>query len=402
LRIYELADESYVLMTNFSELMAIFSVPRPSGSVGERRTREALCVWLGQHGIPYRTEHFRLFPYSNELIGLWLLGSSLLLLLTAALRLPWPALLAVAIAMTLVIANVVTGRPFVVWMIPARGENILVKFGPADATRELVIATHYDSKTELFDHTIQGRLFRRLPLCIGLAAFVIVLGALDRAFFPAGSPWAFAMQAVSILLALPVLIVVGAVGVNLLPGRLIEQSQGAVDNGAACAIVLALAERLSQAQLTHTRVTLALFGGEEVSMQGSLAFVRGRAWPLPAAAINLELMGQRGPFVIWQREGNVLTSVPTDTGLNQQVAGVVAEVTGRAPAMVGGINSDGYSFLRNGIPACVLGSYDPQQGGGGLHRPTDSLGRVALERLPEAVTILERLVEQYDNPHAAG
>jgi hypothetical protein len=383
-------------MTDFSDLMKIFSVPRPSNSAGERRTREALCAWLDQHGIPYRTEHFRLFPYSNELIGFWLLGSSLLLLLTVAFRLPWPALLAVAVAMTLVIANVVTGRPFVVWMIPARGENILVSFGPAEPTRELVIATHYNSKTELFDHTIQGRLFRRLPLCIGLAALVIVLGALDRLFFVAGSSWSAAVQVVSILLALPVLVVVGAVGVNLLPGRLIEQSQGAVDNGAACAIVLALAARLSQAQLSQTRVTLAFFGGEEVSMQGSLAYVRGRAWPLPTAAINLELMGQRGPFVIWQREGNVLTSVPTDPALNQQVAAVVAEVTGGAPALVGGINSDGYSFIRNGIPACVLGSYDPQQGGGGLHRPTDSLERVALERLPVAVAILERLAGQYE------
>jgi Zn-dependent M28 family amino/carboxypeptidase len=225
---------------------------------------------------------------------------------------------------------------------------------------------------------------------------VIVLGALDRLFFVAGSSWSAAVQVVSILLALPVLVVVGAVGVNLLPGRLIEQSQGAVDNGAACAIVLALAARLSQAQLSQTRVTLAFFGGEEVSMQGSLAYVRGRAWPLPTAAINLELMGQRGPFVIWQREGNVLTSVPTDPALNQQVAAVVAEVTGGAPALVGGINSDGYSFIRNGIPACVLGSYDPQQGGGGLHRPTDSLERVALERLPVAVAILERLAGQYE------
>jgi hypothetical protein len=379
-------------------LMQIFSVPRPSGSPGEQQTLAALRDWLTQHGIAYRASPFRLYPYSNELTGLWLLLSSVLLTLTILLRWPWPMLVLVGVAMALVILNVVLGWPLVIWPIARTGQNILVNVTAAHPERELVIATHYDSKTELFDHTLMGTLFGRLPLCIGLAVVVLLLGGLDRALFPTGSPWSIAVQIASLALVLPVQYVVGAVGINLLPGRLIAQSSGAVDNGAACAILLALAEQLatSDGGLQHTNLTLAFFGGEEVGMQGSRAYVRSRAWPLPTAVINMELLGQNGPYVFWQSEGNVLTSAPTDRTLSTQVASIVQEQTGQPAQFVGGINSDGYSFIQAGLPTCVFGSYDTIHGGSGLHRPSDHPQRVAVERLPETVAILAAWVQWYD------
>jgi Peptidase family M28 len=380
-------------MIDYAELLRIFSTPRPSASAGERATLAALCGWLDRRGIVYERQPFRLFPLSNELIGIWLLGSATLLLLTVLLRWPWPMLLLVGAAMAAVIANVLLGWPLVTWPVATTGENVLLRFGPASPSQELVIATHYDSKTELFDHMIQGRLFRHLTTSIALALLVLILAAIDRLFLQQGTTWALAMQLVCVALALPVLVVIGLVGVNLIPGRLIRQSQGAVDNGAACCIVLGLAARLSEgAPLERTRVTLALFGGEEVSMQGSRAYVRGRGWPLPTRVVNLELLGQNGPYVIWRAEGNVLTSVATDAGLNQAIAEEVQAVTGQPAALVGGINSDGYRFIQAGLPTCVLGTYDRTLGGGGLHRPTDNTGRVAADRLPEGVAILERWV----------
>ncbi len=377
--------------------MQIFSVPRPSGSPGEQQTLVALQGWLAQRGIDYQVSRFRIYPYSNELIGLWLLLSSVLLTLTVVLRWPWPMLVLVGLAMACVIANVVLSWPLVIWPIAGTGENVLVHFTAAQAQRELVIATHYDSKTELFDHTITGQLFGRLSLCIGLALVVLLLGGLDRALFTTGSPWSLAIQIVSLILVLPVQIVVGAVGLNLLPGRWIRQSQGAIDNGAACAILLGLAEQLAIADLLqNTHVTLAFFGGEEVSMQGSRAYIRSRTWALPTAVINLELLGQNGPYVLWRYEGNVLTSVPTDSALSAQVASIVQEQTGQPAQFVGGINSDGYAFIQAGLPTSVFGSYDTIQGGSGLHRPSDNPDRVVTERLAETVAILAAFVQGYD------
>jgi Peptidase family M28 len=387
--------------TDYDELLRIFSVPRPSGSAGERATLAALRGWLARRGIAHTLLPFRLYPFSNELIGAWLLGSAALLTLTMLLRWPWPMLLVVAAAMAAVITTVLLGWPLVTWLVAARGENVLITLGPEQATQELVIATHYDSKTELFDHVTQGRLFRHLTACIGLAGLTLLLGAVDRFLLHGQPALSLIAHVVCVGLSLPVLLVVGLVGVNLIPGRLIRQSQGAVDNGAACCVVLGLAARLAAGvPLGRTRVTLALFGGEEVSMQGSRAYVRGRAWPLPTRVVNLELLGQDGPYVLWRSEGNVLTSVATDAALGGEVAAAALAVTGRAPDLVGGINSDGYRFIQAGLPTCVLGSYDRALGGGGLHRPTDSVARVVAARLPEAAAILERWVRDADAPYA--
>ena len=87
------------------------------------------------------------------------------------------------------------------------------------------------------------------------------------------------------VLTLPMLFLAFGLGLNLSTGRLLKPSQGAVDNGAACAILLGMADRrafLANLQspipnfhnypLPNTRVTIALFTGEEVQMQGSRAY----------------------------------------------------------------------------------------------------------------------------------
>lgn len=83
--------------------------------------------------------------------------------------------------------------------------------------------------------------------------------------------------------------------------------------GAARGILLGVAAHLARqpATLRRTRAILAFFTGEEVSMQGSRTYLRNLIWSQPTIAINLELLWQNGPYVIWQREGNALTSIPT-------------------------------------------------------------------------------------------
>jgi hypothetical protein len=385
-------------MIDYAELMQQFAVPRPNGSAAMRATAAFLRDWLSARQIPFQTHTFRLYPYFNEALGCWLPATATLLLLTTALR--WPAwtLLLVGASMLAGILNVARGWPLLTWPGACRGENILVTLGPTQAEQTIILATHYDSKTELLDHVRQGFLLRHLGFCIKTALLVLLIGLIDRLWLPADTVGTALIWGGSLLLLLPAFYIIWGIGLNLLPGRFIRQSQGAVDNGAACVILLGLAARLTRrpAALQRTRVILAFFTGEEVSMQGSCAYVCDTDWTQPTIAINLELLGQDGPYVTWQREGNALTSVPTTARLTTAVAAVVAAVTGTPPHRGGGINSDGYSFLAAGIPTCVLGSFDRQMGSGGLHRPTDNLERVVLARLPESVTILERIVQQYD------
>jgi Zn-dependent M28 family amino/carboxypeptidase len=199
-------------------------------------------------------------------------------------------------------------------------------------------------------------------------------------------------------LTIILLILAWGLGLNLSIGRLLAQSPGAVDNGAACAILLGLAHELARGEfsLKKTRVTVALFTGEEINMQGSRAYVMSKAWDLPAVAVNLEAMAQNGDYVLWQQDGSIFKLESTSLLVNQSVARAVRNVTRREALPAGPVISDGSSFLAASIPMAVLGTYDRHWVDSGFHRPTDNLSRVVLERLPEGVEILKQFLLDHD------
>jgi hypothetical protein len=383
-------------MVDFAELMQWLSVPRPNGSAAARATARRLQAWLAGHGIPSRVHEFRLYPYYFEAIGVWLIVSRTLLAAAVWGQWGWATLLIALIGLPGGLVDVLWRFPLVSWPGACRGENLLIEFDPpgGPAERELVLSAHYDSKTEPLDHERRMFFLRALPLGIVLTVLVGLLGPIELWLRGAGSPWAPAAYWTGAALSALLLFLAWGLGLNLTLGRFVRPSQGAVDNGAACAAMLGLAERLAREPglLRRTRVTLALFAGEEVNMQGSRAYVRDRAWPVPAAAVNLEILAQDGDYVFWEQDGSVFKLTPTAPEVNALVTAAVTQATGQAPCPAGPVNSDCGSFLAAGIPATTLGTRDRRLGFGGLHGPADNLGRIVMARLPEAVEILAGLV----------
>ena len=152
--------------------------------------------------------------------------------------------------------------PLVTWPGKTTGQNILIEFEAPNPRRELVISAHYDSKTELFDHRIRYFFVRNLPVGIALAIMLGILSPLEN-YLPV--PWIAPTYILAVALTIPLLFLVWGLGLNLWVGRLRHNpSQGAVDDGAACAILLGLAQDITDGNvpLENTRLTLALFGGE--------------------------------------------------------------------------------------------------------------------------------------------
>ncbi|MBN2549163.1 MAG: M28 family peptidase [Anaerolineales bacterium] len=386
-------------MTDFSELMDVFSIPRPAGSKAERQVLASVTAWLEQKGIPYRLQPFRLYPYFFILTGLWLIFSRSLLALAFSLRWGEPTFTIAILSLAGGLLDVAFNLPIITWPGAVNGSNLIIEFKPEAPQQELILSAHYDSKTELLDHHQRSFFVKNLPLGILLTVLVGVLGSLDRSLMDQGSAWAPVVYILGLLLSLVLLFLAWGVGLNLSLGRLRKHpSQGAVDNGTACAILLGLAERMHQGEptLKTTHLTLALFDGEEVNMQGSRAYVRQREWCLPARAVNLEIMAQDGDYVYWEQDGTSLRLVPTSAEVNQLIAQAVLEVTGSIAHPVGPVNSDGYSFLQAGIPASTLGTYSTIWQDRGFHLPSDNLERVVMRRLPEAVAILENIISQVD------
>jgi hypothetical protein len=389
------------MTTDLDALMDLFSRPRPSGSAAERAVFDATLAWLDARRIPFEVHEFRLRPLFFECTGAWLIASRTLLALAIARGWGWRTL-PLALAAQLGGTADILGLPLVTWPGVTRGRNLVLRFGPPDAPTELLLCAHYDSKTELLDHRQRAVLLRGLRPGIALTIASALLATAEERLRTRAPIAATVSRVLANLCALPVLLLAWTLGLHLLLGRLARPSSGAVDNGAACVVLLALAERLASGAipLRGTRITLALFGGEEVNMQGSAAFA-GKHYP-PAVnapkplAVNLELLGQRGPYIVWQRDGNALRTLPASADVIDRLRRAVTAATGSTVEDAALINSDAFSFLRAGLPAATLGTSDPQHGIAGMHRPSDNRGRVDTARLAEHVAVLETLIRHAD------
>ncbi|MGE5224783.1 MAG: M28 family metallopeptidase [Omnitrophica WOR_2 bacterium] len=399
-------------MTDYTELMGFLSVPRPNGSAAERKTLHALQDWLTRHDIPFHTYIFRQYPYFFEAIGVWLIVSRTLLVLAFFLHLGWIALLIALLGLIGGTLDMLLHLPLVSWVGARQGENILIELEPFTGTvrREVILSAHYDSKTEPLDHHQRMCFLKNIPFGIVLTILLGLLSPLDRFFWQQNSPWNHYTLGLGIGLSLALLILAWGMGLNLSLGRLIPQSRGAADNGSACAILLGLAEKLHEDHsrnttlretglLDHTRVTLALFTGEEVDRQGSRAYALHRQEQgnsIPVIAIHLEAMAQDGDYVYWEQDGSIFRLRPTDESVSRLLIEAVQEITGHSPLPGGPITSDGASFIQIDIPTGVLGTYDRRWVTSGFHRPSDNLDRVVMDRLPEGVEILYRIIQKYD------
>jgi hypothetical protein len=385
-------------MPDYDALMGLFSTPRPSGSTAERQVLRGVQGWLDSAGISWRLQTFRLYPHFWTGIGAWLILSRTLLALAVWLHWGWPAALLAFAGLLGGLVDVAFNFPLVTWPGATRGENLLLEFAPPQPRQEVLISAHSDTKTELLDHRQRMIFVLNLRTGILLTIALGIIGPLEKALLQAGSSWAAPLWWCGVLLSLPMLFLAWGLGLHLILGRLCAPSQGAVDNGAACAILLGLAESLQQGEilLQHTRLTLVIFGGEEVNMQGSQAYVRSRDWLLPARALNLEIMAQDGDYVLWEQDGLSLKLWPCSLQVNQAAETAVLQATGQPARLAGPLNSDGGSFLRAGIPASTLGTYDTRLVDQGFHSTQDNLGRVVMERLPQGVEILKNFLKICD------
>jgi hypothetical protein len=377
---------------------------------------QALCAWLEEHSIPFTIQEFHLYPYYFEAIGLWLIASRSLLAWAIWTQRGWTALAIAIVGLIGATFDVAFHIPIITWPGARPGQNILIQFGPPTqaARRELIISAHYDSKTELMDHNQRMFFLKNVPTGIVLTALAGLFSPVALLFRDSGNFQAAGfLQAAASIAAFIILILAWGYGINLSLGRFVKPSQGAVDNGAACAIILGLAEQIQRRRLREPehvlppdlRLTLALFTGEEVDRQGSRAFVRWRGWSKSKGraeggttdqaiiALNLEVMAQNGDYVYWEEEGSVFGLRPTSAEINHQLIQAVEQVTGSSPRPAGPITSDGASFVGAKIPTGVLGTLDRHWDLRGFHRPTDCLERVVLERLPEGVQILQTFID---------
>jgi hypothetical protein len=406
-------------MDDLDELLELFSTPRPNGSAALQQTSRSIQAWLKTRHIPFHIQSYTQYPFFFEASGIWMILTRTLLALSAWLSWGWWTPIFALAGLLGGTLDSALHLPLVTWPGKRLAENILIDLKvrrnpdlvlPSDAAQppEVIFTAHYDSKTELLDHRQRMIFLVNIPTGILLTILVGAAGGL-QAFWRSNSPgWGGWVYWAGALLSLPLMVLALGYGLNLSLGRLVKPSPGAVDDGAACAILLKLADKLSNEGVNTVAlptnlpehpdnsafIKIVLFSGEEIDRQGSRAFVRARLWTGGEAILNLEAMAQNGDYVTWQRDGSVYRLRLTDQRLDNALRRAVKVVTGKDPVSGGPVLSDAASFIERGLPAAVLGTYDEHWKDAGFHRPSDNLERVVVERIDEGVEILIQFMRE--------
>jgi len=380
-------------------LRQLAETPRENGTPDVHRAARFLYDALGDAGLDPQMWAFAAHPHALRLAGvIALAGGVLYLRLVFAGRFR-AALLAALVLPAVLLAELDFGVPVVGWIGAETQHHVVAAVEPGGAPeRILVLAAHYDTKTDLLDH------LERAPVDLlgGPIAAVLVLGALaglasQRATRRRGllrgvaraAGVAGALYGLASFLAL-------TAGV-FVPAR----SPGALDDGGSVAALVRVAGELASAPPERTRVEIWLLSAEEVGVQGSRAYARERfAEPpeLPTYVLNLEGLGASTRHAVLGSERFTLRAYEPDPRLVGWLGAVHEQYFGRPLERTAfGGATDARSFLARGVPAATLISRAPgARVTRGLHSAADDRSRIDESALRESAEYLLRVVRAVD------
>lgn len=384
-------------MPAWSELLPrLTAQPRENGSAALKGTAAWLVETLRGMAIDVTTVTYTAHPYRLRAAGILALLGGAAYAWSLRARRPLLALF-IALAMpALLLLELERYVPVASWIGATPQQHVVARLPAQRTTQRLVLSAHYDTKTDLLDHV------QRAP--------IELLGLPVTALMVAAAVWA--ARRGERHEALPRLARIAmwtapfygfALFLSLSAGMFVpSRSPGALDDGAACAVLLRLAERLHAAgPLPRTEVEIALLSGEEIGVEGSWEYARQRFAgdaDLPTSVINLEFIGAAPNLAVFGSEKFSLRSFAPDPTLVGLLDAVHRQERG-APLYVTwyGAATDARSFLAHGVPAVTLSSDLPNHAlGRGMHGATDAPDRIDPVALDATLAYLDAAVRAAD------
>jgi len=384
----------------WNELLAVVAHgPRENGSEALRQASLQVADLLRQAGLDPQLLTYTAQPYRLRLAGLIaLLGALLYAVLIWRGRAALALLCALALPV-LILAELDLYVPMFGWIGAQEETHVEATLKAREPVQHLIFAAHLDSKTDLLDHVQRAPAeFLAVPVSVlmVLAALVAVWRSRRTTIVPTRSRLTVVAAAFAVINGL-------ALFASISAGAFVrERSQGALDDGAACAVLIRLAERLAAGeQPEKTEITFLFLSGEEIGVYGSWVYAEQifTAPPeRPTAVINLEFIGATKDMGVFEREAFSLRSFSPDPRLLELLDEVHRQRRGtpvyRFPYPAG---TDARSFLAHGVRAATLyndlaGHVFPR----GLHSAADRLERVDTGALDAALDYLQDVVHLAD------
>lgn len=211
-----------------------------------------------------------------------------------------------------------------------RQDNIVARLSALAPSQRLIFTAHYDTKTDLFDHVVRTPIqLAGFPMA-GLM-FLAALLLLGQKKFRAGGK---ALERFAIAVASPAVLYGAAFSLAYAAGAVVpNRSPGAIDDGAACAVLLrAAAELKNGPPLAQTDIELIFFSGEELGAQGSRAYVASRFAtrdPLSTFVLTLDPVGASDALAVTGTDTLLVRSYHPDAHIVSSLGSAVERVTGR-------------------------------------------------------------------------
>jgi len=390
---YPLGGRRY--LSDWAQLLSAFAeAPRENGTPELHAAASFIAEHLEVAGVEPQVQSFSAYPYDPIALGV---GLFVLCCVYACALLSSRMKLAVGLALLLLALPV----GYLDWQLPltpglsVQENNVLATIPARSPDQRLILTAHYDTKTELTDHVI------RLPVqvagaVLGIFALLIPLALSlslgHRRLAPASRIFAIVM------------LIYGGVFLTVFSGGVFrsERSHGALDNGAACAVLLRAATALAHGPiLERTEVMFVFLAAEEVGVQGSWSFVRNHLPNLPVLntyVVNLDPIGASEQLTVVHREGGILRGFQPSSAVVALLDSVHLQQTGRPIGHTsGGGLTDAFPFLASGVPAAtVVSAVPPFVLPRGMHTPADTRNRIDLKSMDTTLEFVLRLVRFVD------
>jgi acetylornithine deacetylase/succinyl-diaminopimelate desuccinylase-like protein len=380
-------------------LIHLAEIPRENGTAALHQTASYLVETFRAAGIEAQRVPFTAHPFETRFLGLFVFAScAFYFYLTRRKNFLAAGALSLLIPVVAVL-DVEFGLPLFGGLRMERQENIVARIPARSPTQRLVFTAHYDTKTDLFDHVVRAPITAlAFPLC-GL----MLVGALAGLVVRNSSRRSRALESSVNLVGVVALFYGPTFLLAFSAGALLSaRSPGALDDGAACAVLVRVATELAQASpLEQTDVQIILFSGEELGAEGSALYVKSR-FPerdsLPTYVVNLDPVGATPRLAVLGKEARLLRTYHPDPRIVAGLDRALLETTGSSLRLTshGGL-TDAVSFEAHGIPAATLISeVPPFIIPRGMHTAKDNRSRIDLSSLDLVKGLIIRFVQEAD------
>jgi hypothetical protein len=377
------------------------AIDRPSASAGERRAAELIASELRNLGARVRIEE-------ETVHGTywWPLGiATAVAALAGALRFRLAGLAGLAAAAA-VWDDIRIGPRLLRMLLPQRTTaNVVAEMGQPEAERTLLLVSHHDAAHSglVFHPELPRAVMRRFPRLA------------ERAKTTPPTMWPAAGG--------PLLVAVGGLlglrrvrqaGMVISAGNALAMADigardvvpGANDNLSAVGVLLSVASALRDDPVGDLRVILLSTGSEESFSEGMEAFARRHFHALPPESTYVLCVDTVGSPHLLLLEGEGMLGVRDYPKDLLELIGECAERSGVQlwPGLRFRNATDGFTALRLGYPAAMLGSVDRYKFPTDYHWPTDTPDRVNLGSVAGAarlcLEVVRRLAEGPPEPAA--